>query len=186
MDASSINEGLAFWSVAGPLLTAGASTYWHRRVQVSDRDHDEQRAAQEREHQERLDDARRALGAAEKAFVERRKIFLDFVTASYDFLWHLPGVREESISDANRHREVFSRAYATLMVLDGPAIGDQATELWNAVFQARSLNAGAPPEEKQRVFGNLMTSRERFQIRAQELLAQHYQGMQQIGNQLAG
>jgi hypothetical protein len=180
MDTTGINGWLALWAGIAPILTGAASAIWSRRNQTSDRtflrDQESEKYAREAEaHREAA-----ARAWAESALVERRKTFLNFLTASHDFLWHLPTNQELNPAqevELNRYREEFTRAYATLKILDAQAMDGQTVELWNAVWAARAM-VSRPLDDPERTAAMTRMSRARseFAISAHQLLAE------QLGN----
>lgn len=165
MESVQVNAWLAAWGVIGPVLVAGISTWYNRRNQVDDRTFNTstENARRTEERKIRFDDAE--IADYDRALTWRRNTLIEFLSASFDFVWKGSGSQESEVRE--RHRERFTKAFATLSILD-PAIATEACDLWEACIKINSVNV---PEHAAAV-EKLAEARGKFALKAHQLIAE--------------
>jgi hypothetical protein len=166
METAQLNVWLTFWAGIGPILTAGIGAWWVRRNQVDDRNF---HAAQEKSRLDSLHDeaeTARVRQEISSRFTSRRQVFIDFLSASFDFVWKGEGPQEPEVRE--RHRERFSKCFTILMLLDQNAIGTEAMGVWNACHECVAMRLS--PNEQ--TFQQLKNAREVFTEKAFALLSE--------------
>lgn len=159
---------LTVWASVGPVLTGAIAAWWSRRKQVQDREYV---SSQE---QRRLDTARQEANEAlseqdrRKRLDWRRETFIDFFGASHDFIWKGNGPQEPEVRE--RHRERFTKCFATLMLLDQSSIGGEAIELWDASHNIVPLLGGNNSQALDEAVLRLRNARHAFSSKGQQLL----------------
>ncbi|HEX8710983.1 MAG TPA: hypothetical protein VF730_03845 [Terracidiphilus sp.] len=159
---------LSIWGGAGPLIGAGVSAWWANRNRVADREWG-QRDKEQRLQREELAAARKVLQASESSALDwRRSTFIEFFSASHDFVWMQQG--EKSFEVRERHRERFTKAFSVLMLLDQVSIGAETQAVWNAC----QAIVGAFPHTSSEQITELQMARAAFSAKASAIITGAY------------
>ena len=159
---------LSIWGGAGPLVGAGFSAWWANKVRIADRTWTAEQAEISRKIA-RKDAAEKTLEENRRgALIWRRSTFIDFFSCAHDFLWVPQGTNAQEVRE--QHRQKFTKAFATLILLDGNDIGKETQEVWNATHQAVGNFPNATPEQTQA----LLRARAGFVEKAQALITTEF------------
>jgi len=174
MGASQLNIWLTLWAAIGPILTGGVAAWWAWHKHLNDRDH--QAETDQKRRDEIRDEAKAAAIREDKRrqLDWRRQTFIDFFGASHDFIWKGAGQQEPDVRE--RHRERFTKCFATLMLLDQEHIGFETIAVWNACHAILAEMAGTDQLAKDAATAALREARQAFAAKGQQLLLDQVRG----------
>ena len=159
---------LSIWGGAGPLVGAGFSAWWANRVRIADRKWMTKQAEINRKIA-RKDVAEKTLEENRRGALSwRRSTFIDFFSCAHDFLWVPQGANGQEVREQSRQK--FTKAFATLMLLDGDEIGKETQDVWNATHTSVGAFPHATPEQTQA----LMRARANFAQKAHTLITAEF------------
>jgi hypothetical protein len=174
MGTVQMNTWLTIWAVIGPLLTGGVGAWWNWYRNNIDRNY---RAETDQKLREEIRNETKAAATLEdkrRQLDWRRKIFIDFLSASQDFVWKGAGTQETDVRE--RHRERFSKCFATLMLLDQAQIGFEAVAVWNACYATVAEMEGTNQQAQDAASAALRDARQAFAEKGQQLLLDQIRG----------
>lgn len=170
-----LNTWLTIWAAAGPILTGAVSQWWSRRRQVQDREY-ESFLEQKRLDAIKQDTSAAAIQQDRKQQLDWcRQTFIDFFSASYDFVWRGGGGQEPDIRE--RHRERFTKSFSVLMLLDQISIGQEAIAVWNACHESVNAMAGTDQQAMNNTATKLREARDAFSLKGNQLILEQIGGI---------
>lgn len=172
--SETLDVTLKLWAVAGPLLTAGISTWWARRNQVNDRDFIK---SSENEQQilkkaEKAEEQRQQLNR--EKYTELKMAIATFMGATYEYVRRQTDLHNDpkhgTLEAAANANDKFIYSCQLVVVLGDESLADAALLLWDASLKIPRPVAEANSPQHQEDMKNYRLARTNFNKIAREHL----------------
>lgn len=204
---TTVDITLRVWAVVGPLIVGGIGAWWSRKNTIEDRDHEDKKLTEEREHQleirkAELEDAQRSRQ------IERRKerlkekhhslqeAAIKFLASSHEYVrkqTSLLNAYKVPLGMPNRQEQIDQATiistqandemthYSQVVILHGdPELSDSVATFWNAVLSIPRDREGVKTEDYQDVLSVYRSSRVDLQVKIKSLLRSYEEELNQL------